>query len=107
AGDVVTETVPLRDGPDWARLHTWRPARGRHPALIVSLGVDPAPPDDPRVMRLFRGLAHAGIVAVLVESAALNDDRLTPDAPDLIVEAFGREAAAPGVDGRHIGLVGF
>lgn len=107
AGDVVAETEELQGGLDRAVLHVWRPAAGRHPALVVSLGVNPAPPDDPRVVRLFRGLAHAGIVAVLVESAALDEDRITPAAPDLIVRAFERVASSPSVHDGRVGLLGF
>lgn len=107
AGPIVHETAMLAGDPNGATLHVWRPASGRHPALIVSLGVDPAPPDDPRVVRLFRGIAHAGIVAVLVESSALDQDRLSPAAPDLIVRGFEQTAARPDVEDGHIGLVGF
>jgi hypothetical protein len=107
APSVTAEVIELRPAPDWARLHIWRPAEGRHPALVVSLGVNPAPPDDPRVVRLFEGLARVGLIAVLVESAALNDDRITPAAPELIADAFEWvEGSLPVRDGR-IGLLGF
>jgi hypothetical protein len=107
ARGVTYEVVELQGGTDYERLHVWRPASGRYPALVVSLGVDPAPPDDRRVVRLFRGLARAGLVAVLVQSAALDQDRLTPAAPDLIVRAFRWTAAAPAVREGRVGLMGF
>lgn len=102
---VSVEPIEAASGP--AALHTYRPAHGRHPALLLSLGVNPAPPDDPRVTRLLGGLARSGLVAVLVESAALNDDRITPEAPDLLVRAFERVAAEPYVRADRIGFAGF
>ena len=107
APGIVAETEELRGEPDWVRLHVWRPADGHYPALIVSLGVNPAPPDDPRVMRLMRGLARSGLIVVLVESLALNEDRLTPAAPGMIVDAYERTVALPQVDGGRAGLFGF
>jgi hypothetical protein len=107
ARPVVYEQETLQAAPEWAVLHIWRPRDGRYPALVVSLGVNPAPPNDPRVVRLFRGLAGAGLVAVLVEQQALNEDRLTPAAPDVIVRAVERVRALPAVRDGRIGLLGF
>ena len=107
APDIVAETEELRGEPDWVRLHIWRPAEGQHPALIVSLGVNPAPPDDRRVVRLMGGLARSGLVVVLVESLALNEDRLTPAAPGLMVDAYERTVALPHVRDGRAGLFGF
>ncbi|MER3421115.1 MAG: hypothetical protein C4290_11590, partial [Chloroflexota bacterium] len=75
--------------------------------MVVSLGVNPAPPDDPRVVRLFRGLARAGLVAVLVEQQALNEDRLTAAAPETIVRAVERVRVLPAVRDGRLGLLGF
>jgi hypothetical protein len=96
-------------GPDFpgALLHVYAPSSGRHPAFVISLGVDPAPPDDPRVVRLLTGFARSGYVAALVESPDLNAERLAPNEPDLIVRAYQMVAGEPFVDGRHVGLIGF
>jgi hypothetical protein len=107
ARPVVYEQETLQATPEWAGLHIWRPRQGRYPALVVSLGVNPAPPDDPRVVRLFRGLARAGLVAVLVEQQALNEDRLTTAAPDVLVRAVERVRVLPAVRGERLGLMGF
>lgn len=107
ARPVVSEHQELPDAPDRALLHIWRPQEGRYPALVVSLGVNPAPPDDPRVVRLFRGLARAGLVAVLVEQQALNEDRLTAAAPETIVRAVERVRVLPAVRDGRLGLLGF
>src|SRR5262245_44785135 len=82
---VSVEPIAAAGGP--ASLHIYRPATGRHPALIVSLGVNPAAPDDPRVVLLLSGLARAGLVAVLVQSTALDQSQITAEAPDLLVRA--------------------
>lgn len=98
---------PIAATSGTASLHIYRPAQGRHPALIVSLGVDPAPPDDPRVMRLLDGIARAGLVVVLVQSDALDADLIAPDAPDLLVRAFERVSERPYVRERRTGFLGF
>jgi acetyl esterase/lipase len=102
---VSVEPITAASGP--ASLHIYRPAAGRHPALIVSLGVNPAPPDDPRVVRLLSGLARAGLVVVLVQSTALDQNLITAEAPDLLVRAFERVAADPGVRADRVGFAGF
>lgn len=105
--DPLVSTEPLETTGDYAFLHVYRPPSGRHPALILSLGVNPAPPDDPRVVRLMSGLARAGLVAVLVQSSALDNDLITAEAPDLLVQAFKRVAARPDVEADRVGFVGF
>ena len=102
---VSVEPIEAASGP--ASLHIYRPREGRHSALIVSLGVNPAPPDDPRVVRLLSGLARAGLVVVLVQSTALDQDLITAEAPDLLVRAFERVAADRGVRADRIGFAGF
>lgn len=103
----VVSVEPLTTSGEYANLHIYRPARGRHPAVIVSLGVSPAPPDDPRVVRLMGGLARAGLVAVLVQSSALDHDLITAEAPELLVQAFERVAERSDVKADRIGFVGF
>lgn len=98
---------PIEAASGEATLHIYRPPAGRHPAMILSLGVNPAPPDDPRVVRLMGGLARAGLVAVLVQSAALDNDLITAESPDLLVRAFQRVEDAPYVEPARIGFTGF
>ncbi len=107
ARQVLAEQLTLQEAPERVELHIWRPRSGHYSALVVSLGVNPAPPDDPRVTRLFRGLARAGLVAVLVEQQALNEDRLTPPAAEAIARAVERVRALPSVRDRRVGLLGF
>src|SRR5215216_5780704 len=105
--EPVVEVEPLPTADEYAAMHIYRPPSGRHSALLLSLGVDPAPPDDPRVVRLMKGLARAGLVAVLVQSSALDHDLITAEAPELLVQAFERTAARPDVRPERIGMTGF
>ena len=105
ARPVQHAEIDLGDGSG-AKLHVYSPSAGRHPALVISLGLEPAQPDDPRVVRLLEGFAHAGIVAALVESPALDNGRLDPSAPDLIVRAFQSVRAQPFTDANRIGFLG-
>lgn len=103
----LVETEAIESPSGGASLHLYRPPVGRHPALLISLGVDPAPPDDPRVTRLLDGIARAGLVAVLVQSNALDADLIAPEAPDLLVRAFQRISARPYVRDGRAGFLGF
>jgi pimeloyl-ACP methyl ester carboxylesterase len=91
----------------YVRLHVYRLPGGPRPALVLSLGMNPAPPDDPRVVRLMNGLARSGLVAVLVESEALGQDKLFPDLPRALVESVQFVEAQPYVTANHVGLFGF
>jgi hypothetical protein len=106
-GSPHQEVFELSPVDGLVRAHVYRLPGGRRPALVLSLGVDPAPPDDPRVVRLMNGLARSGLVAVLVESEALTSDQLFPDLPRLLVEAVEYTADQPFVRADRIGLFGF
>jgi hypothetical protein len=57
----------------------YRPAsRGRHPAVVVCLGVVPFGVDHPQVPRLGEALARSGFAALLYWSPAMRDFRLDP-----------------------------
>ncbi|HZU76156.1 MAG TPA: hypothetical protein VFA70_05290 [Dehalococcoidia bacterium] len=100
----VIELAPV-DG--YVRAHLDRLPGGRRPALIISLGINPAPPDDPRVVRLLDGLARSGLVAVLVESEALNGDNLFPNLPQALIETVQYIVSQPYVRADRVGLFGF
>jgi pimeloyl-ACP methyl ester carboxylesterase len=106
-GAPARETVELPPVDGFVRAHVYHPASGRHPALVISLGIDPAPPDDPRVVRLLDGIARSGVVAVLVESEALDNDRLYPDLSQVLVEGVQFALDSPHVRSDRVGLFGF
>jgi len=110
--DLVTpaprrEVVDLAPVDGYVRAHIYRPAHGRNSALVISLGIDPAPPDDPRVVRLMDGIARSGIAAVLIESEALNQDQLFPDLPKALIEGVQFVQRQPYVRTDRVGLFGF
>jgi len=103
----VREVVELDPIDGFVRAHVYRPAHGRHPALVLTLGLGPAPPDDPRVVRLLDGLARSGLAVMLVQSEALDGDRLFPDLPRALIEAVTFALAQPYVRPDRVGLIGF
>lgn len=80
--------------------------RGPFPAIVVSLGINQAARDDPRVRKLGDGLARLGFVVVIPANDDLRAERLTPDAVAMLVAAFDHLAARPDVDRSRIGLFG-
>ncbi len=103
----LRQTVDLAPVDGFVRAHAYAPPHGKHPALVISLGIGPAPPDDPRVVRLLDGLARDGLVAILVESEALNSDVLAPDLPNALVEGVQYAQSRPDVRAGQVGLFGF
>jgi pimeloyl-ACP methyl ester carboxylesterase len=101
------ETAELAPIAGFVRAHVYAPPGGVHPALVISLGIGPAPSDDPRVVRLMNGLARDGLVAILVESEALNNDTLAPDLPRALVEGVQYALSRADVRAGHVGLFGF
>jgi acetyl esterase/lipase len=104
--EITKDSIGVGGAYPGAEIVLYRPVSGRHPALLITLGIDPASADDPRVVRLLSGLARNGIVAGLVTSPNLNQGRLTADAADLLVMAYNDVANQPGVLPDHVGLVG-
>lgn len=102
--DPVHEELHWPDGG--YGLLTRPDAAGRHPALLLILGAEPADPDDPRVLRLTGALARIGFVVLLARSEPLIDGRVTPDEVPLLVGAFRVLQQHPSVRGDRVGLVG-
>ena len=80
---------------------------GRHPALVLSLGVHPVPRDDPALVRLARGLARDGFVVLIPDSPDLRGDRILPSERDAFVAAIRYVRQLDDVDPDRIGLIGF
>ncbi|MDW8255201.1 MAG: acetylxylan esterase [Chloroflexota bacterium] len=105
--------------PPASRVFTWSmneerasgdlylPAFARQaPAVIVVLGVYPAPLDDPNVRRLGDGLARSGVVALFPDSPRLRAGRIVPEEIEVLVQAFEALARQPEVDPRRVGFLG-
>ena len=79
---------------------TRRGGDGLAPGLGLVRGADPAPPDDPRVVRLTDSLARLGFAILLTQSDDLDENRVVAG------ESFGRWGAKPwraggGAGGGH------
>jgi len=82
------------------------PGPGRHPAMVMCLGVVPFGVDHPQVPRLCDALARAGFVALIHWSKAMRDKRLTPEDADDIALAYSALLERCDVDAGRSGLFG-
>ncbi|MEE8442477.1 MAG: hypothetical protein V3S37_01900 [Dehalococcoidia bacterium] len=83
-------------------------SEGKHPAVVLFLGVVPAGRDDPRVANLANGMARSGIVVLIPWSdVMLTSRRLDPAAVDLLVGAFQYLEGHDAINSERIGLGGF
>ncbi len=96
---------PSRSGDVTADLY--RPGRpGRHPAMVLCLGVVPFGVDHPQVPRLCEALARAGFVALIHWSPAMRDKRLVPEDAEDIACAYAWLVERGDVDPTRSGLYG-
>jgi hypothetical protein len=110
--DLITPTpvverlrYPTKVGA--AEGDVYRPSGGgRHPGLVVCLGVVPFGVEHPQVPRLGEALARSGFAALLYWSPAMRDFRLDPDDIEDISLAFESLVAQSYVDVLHSGLMG-
>lgn len=99
--------VTFSDGVSTYSGHLYLPAtRPPHPGIVVSLGVNPAGPDDERVVRLGEGFARMGVVALVPYSDNLINKRVTPQEIDFTVAAFEYLAGRAEVDRERVGFLG-
>lgn len=85
----------------------YRPSSpGRHPGILVCLGVVPFEVNHPQVPVLGRALARAGFAALLYWSPAMRDLRLDPNDINNIALAYRWLIEQPFVDTRRSGLLG-
>lgn len=80
---------------------------GRKPAMVLFLGVNPLPRNDPQVSTLADGIARTGIVTVVAESRALLQGEIGPEEVDHLVALFEYLERDDDVDPRRIGFAGF
>ena len=97
---------PLADGRGVADLY--EPAGdGRHAAVLLFLGVNPAGRDDERVVNLATGLAGAGMVVMIPWSDTMTQKRIAVEEVDNIVRAFEHLRRLERVDPERAGMGGF
>ncbi|MFZ6018669.1 MAG: hypothetical protein ACOYXO_03595 [Chloroflexota bacterium] len=96
---------PTTDGT--AEGDIYRPSSpGRHPGILVCLGVVPFEVNHPQVSVLGRALARAGFAALLYWSPAMRDFRLDPKDINNIALAYQWLIEQPFVDASRSGLLG-
>jgi dienelactone hydrolase len=103
----VVERVryPARLG--WTEGDLYRPATGgRHPGLLVCLGVVPAGVTHPQVARLGEALARSGFAALLHWSPAMRDLRFDPDDVENLALAYQSLIERPDIDPARSGFLG-
>lgn len=115
---IMSATTPepfrasLGYGPAADRMDVYRPGGDApgdtlRPAVLLVMGVSPAPLDDPRVLRVGNAIARLGVVVGVPSSADLIAARLVADEPARVVAAFETLAGLPGVDPGRVGMAGF
>ena len=105
----TVESVTYGSPPD--RMDVYLPAGARPgsrlPAVVLELGVHPAPIDDPRIVNIATAIARAGVVIGVPDSSALRELRVTPAEPGHLADAALALADRPEVDSSRVGLAGF
>jgi dienelactone hydrolase len=93
------------------RMDVYMPAGAqpgsRLPAVVLALGVHPAPIDDPTIIRLASAIARTGVVVGVPDSSALRELKVTPAEPGHLADAVLTLADRPEVDPARVGLAGF
>lgn len=79
----------------------------RLPAVVLALGVHPAPIDDPLIVRLASAIARTGVVVGVPDSSALRNLEVTPAEPGHLADAALTLAGRPEVDPVRVGFAGF
>ena len=86
----------------------YRPAGdGRHAAVLLFLGVNPAGRDDERVVNLAEGLARSGMVVMVPWSESMTQYKIDPAEVDNLVNAFLFLQDREYVDPERVGMGGF
>ncbi len=83
------------------------PGGGRHGAVLLFLGVNPAGKDDERVVNLANGLARAGLVVMIPWSDRMTQKRVHAEEVDNLVAAFRYMRTLEDVDPDRLGMGGF
>lgn len=99
-------TYPLSSGSGRADLYI--PAgEGRHSALMLFMGVNPAGPDDERVVNLANSIARTGVVVMIPWSERMINKVVSAEEVDDLVWGFQHMRSLEMVDGDRLGMAGF
>ena len=98
-------TYPAPGGPTAAELYL-PGTKGKHPGILVCLGVVPDGVEHPQVARLGSALARAGFATLLFWSPAMRDLRLDPGDINGIAMAYQWLIDRADIDASKSGLLG-
>ncbi len=103
----VVERVRYPSSRGTVEADLYRPAKaGRHPGVVVCLGVVPFDVDHPQIPRLGTALARAGFAALIHWSPAMRDLRLVPEDVGDIARAYEWLVGQDAVDVSRSGFLG-
>jgi dienelactone hydrolase len=98
-------TIDTPNGPLRGRMYL--PARSVHRTVLLTSGLHPSGIDEPRLLRLARNLASAGLAVFTPDIPDLSEFSITPAITDAIESAAGwLFEHGPGPRGARIGLMG-
>ncbi len=108
SGTPRVETFEFDYAAGRVSVDVYHPASGgQHGAVLLVLGARSRPNDDPSVVGFADGLARAGTVVAVPESASLIAGHVLPDDAGMLVTSFQRLREMPDVDPNRVGFVGF
>ena len=99
-------SFPLAAGNGVADLYV-PSGEGKHSAVLLFLGVNPAGRDDKRIVGLAEGLARAGIAVMIPWSDTMTQRRIAVEEIDNLVMAFQYLRGLDIIDPDKVGMGGF
>ena len=107
-GEPTRRPVVYASGDSEENADLYVPAAGgRHGAVLLFLGVNPAGKDDERVVNLAKGLARAGLVVMIPWSDRMTQKRVAVEEVENLVAAFRYMQTLKEVDPDRLGMGGF
>ena len=108
AGEPTRRSVVFQSGDNIEDADLYvPPGRGKHGAVLLFLGVNPAGKDDERVVNLANGLARAGLVVMIPWSDRMTQKRVAAEEVENLVAAFRHMRTLKEVDPDRAGMGGF
>ena len=107
-GEPTRRPVVYASGDSEENADLYVPAGGgKHGAVLLFLGVNPAGKDDERVVNLAKGLARAGLVVMIPWSDRMTQKRVAVEEVENLVAAFRYMQTLKEVDPDRLGMGGF
>ena len=106
--DPIREEVRFPQSSGQGLADLYRPSRiGKHSAVLLFLGVNPAGRNDERVVNLAESLTKSGMVVMIPWSQNMTEYRIDPKETDNLVSAYKYLLDSTYVDEERVGIAGF